>query len=105
MVDGLIDVMEAGHVGQRLHIGLTNPSGTLIGLPHVIKTMELADRSFAHVMFAHLRRKLVELIRHGSFPPLSVHELKWHVALKPCEIELSVILSVSSALLFPLSIP
>ena len=67
VVDGLIDVVEAGHVAKRLDVVLANPAGGFFMAPYVIQMAELVDGGFAHAMLAHLGgRKLESLIHFGG---------------------------------------
>ena len=67
VVDGLIDVVEAGHVAKRLDVVLANPAGGFFMAPYVIQMVELVDGGFAHAMLAHLGgRKLESLIHFGG---------------------------------------
>ena len=64
MVDGLVDVMEAGHAGQRLHAVLADPAAGLLGAPDVVQPLELGDRRVAHAVGLHLLGRMLEYVAH-----------------------------------------
>ena len=64
VVDGLIDVVEAGHVAKRLDVVLTNPAGGFFMAPYVIQMAELVDGGFTHAMLAHLGGRKLESLIH-----------------------------------------
>ena len=93
MVDGLIDVVEAGHVAKRLDVVLANPAGGFFMAPYVIQMVELVDGGFAHAVLAHLGgRKLESLITSGVFTVSSgVSEVTASVSVSGGDIQLGLI--------------
>ena len=53
MVDGLVDIVEAGDVVQGFDIVFADPCRLGAFGPHVIQMAELGDGHLAHAMFPH----------------------------------------------------
>ena len=68
MVDGLVDVMEAGHAGQRLHVLLADPAAGLLVSPDVIQPLELGDRRVALAVGLHLLGRMLEYVARRPYP-------------------------------------
>ena len=81
VVDGLVDIMEAGDIEQRFDIVFTDPCRFGALHPHVIQMTELCDRHLAHAMVPHHLCAMLSMFicRHViTLSPMTAHKCSPH---------------------------